>query len=80
MIRLNGGVKVDRIDIILSNQDRILKKFDTLEEKVTGHILASSVRFTKVESTIRLRSRIGAAVVALLPAMAGAIYFLLRFI
>ena len=67
-----------RIDIIVGLQRDLNDKFDDLGEKVAEHNLASSVRFVKIESTIRLRSRIGAALTVLLPALASAIYFLLR--
>ena len=70
---------MDRIDIVLELQRTLMKRFDALGEKVAEHVLASSVRFTKIESTIRLRSRIGGALVAILPAIVVAIYFLLTF-
>ena len=70
---------MDRLDIVLTLQRDLNDKFDSLGEKVAEHVLASSVRFTKIESTIRLRSRIGSALAVLLPALAVAIYFLLTF-
>ena len=69
----------DKLDLIYDTVKYNRKKLDTLEEKVDNHILHTSERLGDVESTVRLRSRIGLAIAAFLPALATLIYLLLRF-
>ena len=76
----------DRLDLLLElNQQQngniaeVKTDVKNLEKKVDHYTLRTEQRLTVVESTVRLRSRIGAAIVALLPAVVVAVYFLLQF-
>lgn len=70
----------DRIDMLLAMQTRTHDAVTTLDEKVETHILSTEGRLTSVESSLRLRSRIGGAIVVLLPALVAAFYLLIPFI
>ena len=70
----------DRIDMLLAMQTRTHDAVTTLDEKVETHILSTEGRLTSVESRLRLRSRIGGAIVVLLPALVAAFYLLIPFI
>ena len=68
----------DKIDLIYDTVKYNRGKLDTLEEKVDNHILHTTERLGPVEHTVRLRSRIGLAIAAFLPALATLVYLLLR--
>lgn len=75
----------DRIDMLLAMQGEtqddvreLGKKIDNVDAKVGSYSLQTEARLTKVESRVSLRSRVGAAVVALLPALGIAVYFLFQ--
>lgn len=70
----------DKLELIYDTVKYNRKKLDSLEEKVDNHILHSTERLVSVEHSVRLRSRIGLAIAAFLPALAGLIYLLLRFV
>ena len=76
-----------KIDLLLAlnrqsndNIKEVKTDIKTLEKKVDHYTLRTEQRLTSVESTVRLRSRIGAAIAALLPAIVVAVYFLLQFV
>ena len=75
----------DRLDLLVElnkqqndNITEVKQDVKTLEKKVDNYALTTERRLTSVESSVRLRSRIGGAIVALLPAVAVAVYFLLQ--
>jgi hypothetical protein len=77
----------DRIDMLLAMQGEtqddirdLHTKIDTVNEKVGSYSLQTETRLTKVESVVSLRNRVGAAVVALLPALGMAVYFLIQYL
>lgn len=77
---------LDKLDLLLElnkqqniNITEVKQDIKSLEKKVDNYAISTEQRLTSVESTVRLRSRIGGAIVALLPAVAVAIYFLLQF-
>lgn len=77
---------LDKLDLLLelnkqqnTNITEVKQDIKSLEKKVDNYAISTEQRLTSVESTVRLRSRIGGAIVALLPAIAVAVYFLLQF-
>ena len=77
---------LDKLDLLLElneqqnvNITEVKQDIKALEKKVDNYAISTEQRLTSVESTVRLRSRIGSAIVVLLPAVAAAIYFLLQF-
>ena len=76
---------IDKLDLLLElnkKQDgHITAVGDSvirLEKKVDRYSLQTERRLTSVESSVRLRSKVGGAIAALLPAIAIAVYFLLQ--
>lgn len=76
---------LDKLDLLVqlnkqqdANITEVKQDIKSLEKKVDNYAISTEQRLTLVESTVHLRSRIGGAIVVLLPAVAVAVYFLLQ--
>jgi hypothetical protein len=70
----------DKIDLIYDLVQKVDSKVDGIDEKLDNHRVDTEHRITKVEQDVKLKTKVGGAIAAALPALAALAYFIIKVI